>query len=67
MSSKQLIFQKKDFIPSPAPSSKLVRDHSPSTMESGHETGAGLGMKKYKNKQIKIYINKLLIIKGVRI
>ncbi|MBL7545105.1 MAG: hypothetical protein JNL11_14910 [Bdellovibrionaceae bacterium] len=47
MNSKQLISQGKDFIPSPAPSSKLVRDHSPSTMESGHETGAGLGMKKY--------------------
>ncbi len=67
MKPKLLISQKKDFIPRPAPSSKLVRDHSPSTMESGHETGAGLGMKINKNKQIKIYINKLLTIKEVGI
>jgi hypothetical protein len=53
MNPKKLISQEKDFIPRPAPSSKLVRDHSPSTMESGHETGAGLGMKKYKNKKYK--------------
>jgi len=53
MNIKYLIFQKKLTNPTPAPSSKLVRDHSPSTMESGHEPVAGVGLvRRYKNNKI---------------
>lgn len=66
MKNKKLNSLKESTHPTPAPSSKLVRNHSPSTMESGYEPGSGAGWVekvKRKKKEIKIKVINITINK----